>query len=217
MKKDVMLFDLDGTLTDPAEGITNSLIHALSYYGIKVADRTSLYTYIGPPLLDTFSKGFGFSPERAVEAVQKYREYFAVSGLFENSVYGGIPELLKTLYTAGRTLIVATSKPEPYAVQILNHFGLSQYFTAVCGSNMDESRSRKGEVIAYALSRTGIADRSRAIMTGDRMHDVVGAKECGVASCGVLFGYGSRTELEQAGADYIAADVQELGRILTDC
>jgi phosphoglycolate phosphatase len=214
MPKDFILFDLDGTLTDPAQGITNSLMYALKCYGIKTADRSSLYKYIGPPLLETFSKGFGFSPEKSAEAVRKYREYFADKGLYENKVYEGIPGLLNTLKSDGKTLIVATSKPEEYSVCILKHFGLDHYFSYICGSNMDESRSRKSEVIAYALDRARVTDKSRAIMTGDRMHDIIGANECGIASCGVLFGYGSRTELEEAGAGYIAADIQELERIL---
>jgi phosphoglycolate phosphatase len=214
MSKDFMLFDLDGTLTDPAPGITNSLMYALKYYGIEVADRTSLYKYIGPPLLDTFSQGFGFSREKAAEAVVKYREYFADKGLFENKVYDGIPELLHTLKEKGKVLIVATSKPEEYSVRILNHFGLDKFFVAVCGSNMDESRSKKSEVIAYVLEKAHVRDKSRAIMTGDRKHDIIGAKECGIASCGVLFGYGSKAELRDAGADYIAADIPELEQIL---
>jgi phosphoglycolate phosphatase len=214
MLKDFMLFDLDGTLTDPAPGITNSLMYALKCYGIEVTDRTSLYKYIGPPLLDTFSQGFGFSQEMAAEAVVKYREYFADKGLFENKVYDGIPELLHTLKESGKVLIVATSKPEEYSVRILEHFGLDKFFTAVCGSNMDESRSKKAEVIAYALEKAHVPDKSRAIMIGDRKHDIIGAKECGIESCGVLFGYGSRTELMDAGAGYIAADIPELKRIL---
>lgn len=209
-----MLFDLDGTLTDPGPGITNSLMYALKYYGIEIADRTSLYKYIGPPLLDTFSEGFGFSAEKSVEAVKKYREYFGDRGLFENSVYEGIPDLLYTLQAKGKKLVVATSKPEKYAVRILEHFGLSRRFACICGSNMDESRSKKSEVIAYALKKAHVPDKSCAVMTGDRMHDITGAKECGITSCGVLFGYGSRDELQGAGADYIASDVQELKKIL---
>lgn len=214
MSKDFILFDLDGTLTDPAPGITNSLIYALKYYGITVADRASLYKYIGPPLLDTFSQGFGFSREKAAAAVNKYREYFADKGLFENKVYAGIPELLHTLRENGKTLLVATSKPEEYSVRILQHFNLDRYFAAVCGSNMDESRSKKSEVIAYALEKAHVPDKSSAIMIGDRKHDIIGAKECGITSCGVLFGYGSRAELRDAGADYIAAGIPELERIL---
>ena len=214
MSKDFILFDLDGTLTDPSLGITNSLMHALEYYGIKVADRTSLYKYIGPPLLETFHKGFGFTVEQSVEAMKKYREYFAVKGLFENKVYDGIPELLHTLQSSGKTLAVATSKPEEYSLRILKHFNLDRYFTCICGSSMDEKNARKSLVIASALERLLVQEKSQALMVGDRLHDIEGAKECGITSCGVMYGFGSRKELSDAGADFIADDVSSLQQII---
>ena len=210
---DYLFFDLDGTLTDPAQGITNSFIHALKYFGIEIPSYETLCTFIGPPLPDTFKTQFGFDDKKAAEGVKKYREYFAAKGLLENSVYPGIKELLAGLKDAGKKLVVATSKPEEYSVRIIEHFGLAQYFENVCGSLMDESRSKKDEVIAYAIERNHISDKSKILMIGDRKHDILGAKKIGLKSCGVLFGYGNRKELEEAGADFIAENVSRLDKI----
>ena len=210
---DYLFFDLDGTLTDPAQGITNSFIHALKYFGIEIPSYETLCTFIGPPLPETFKTQFGFDEQKVAEGVKKYREYFATKGLLENSVYSGIPELLAGLKAAGKKLVVATSKPEEYSVRIIEHFGLAQYFENVCGSLMDESRSKKDEVIAYAIERNHISDKSKILMIGDRKHDILGAKKIGLKSCGVLFGYGSREELEEAGADFISENVSRLDKI----
>ena len=210
---DYLFFDLDGTLTDPALGITNSFKHAIKSFGLEIPSYETLCSFIGPPLPDTFKNHFGFDDAKAAEGVKKYREYFAVKGLLENSVYPGIPELLTTLKAAGKKLVVATSKPEEYSVRIIEHFGLAQYFENVCGSLMDETRSKKDEVIAYAIKRNNISDKSKILMIGDRKHDILGAKKIGLKSCGVLFGYGSREELETAGADFIAQNVPELQKI----
>ena len=210
---DYLFFDLDGTLTDPAQGITNSFIHALKYFGIEIPSYETLCTFIGPPLPETFKTQFGFDEQKVAEGVIKYREYFATKGLLENSVYSGIPELLAGLKAAGKKLVVATSKPEEYSVRIIEHFGLAQYFENVCGSLMDESRSKKDEVIAYAIERNHISDKSKILMIGDRKHDILGAKKIGLKSCGVLFGYGSREELEEAGADFISENVSRLDKI----
>ena len=210
---DYLFFDLDGTLTDPALGITNSFKNALKYFGMEIPSYETLCTFIGPPLPDTFKLHFGFSEEKAAEGVKKYREYFASKGLLENEVYPGIPELLAELKKAGKKLVVATSKPEEFSVQIIEHFGLSQYFENVCGSKMDESRSKKDEVIAYAIERNHITDKSKILMIGDREHDILGAKKVGLKSCGVLFGYGSLKELETAGADFIADNINKLKEI----
>ena len=210
---DYLFFDLDGTLTDPALGITNSFIHALKHFGIEIPSYEKLCTFIGPPLPDTFKTQFGFDDQKASEGVKKYREYFSTKGLFENSVYPGIPELLKKLKEAGRKLVVATSKPEEYSVKIIDHFGLAQYFENVCGSLMDETRSKKDEGIAYAIERNHRSDKSKILMIGDRKHDILGAKKVGIKSVGVLFGYGSRQELEEAGADFIAENVSRLDKI----
>ena len=205
-----VLFDLDGTLTDPGLGITNSVAYALKRWNIEVADRTSLYKFIGPPLQDSFAKYYGFSQEDALRAVEVYREYFREKGLYENEVYPGVKDMLKALRNQGKTLIVATSKPEAFAIKILKHFKLDGYFTVIAGATMDSSRSKKGDVIAYALKEAGVADKSRAVMVGDREHDIFGAQENGLDAIGVLFGYGDREEMEKAGATYIAPTVEDI-------
>lgn len=215
MDKKYMLFDLDGTLTDPQEGITNSVAYALEQYGIHVEDRSSLNKFIGPPLKDSFMEYYGFAEDRAEEAVWKYREYFNEDGIFENKVYPGIPQMLQRLNDQGKILIVATSKPTVYAKRILERFELSQYFADVQGSEMDGRRTKKEEVISYALEQDQITDNAQAVMIGDREHDIIGAKKCGLDSIGVLFGYGSREELEGCGAGQIVDTVQMLEDLLT--
>lgn len=214
MKKTYILFDLDGTLTDPMIGITKSVQYALRFYGIEESNLNTLCPFIGPPLKDSFMKYYHFPESQAEEAIKKYREYFSVTGIFENRVYDGIEELLKELKSCGKRLLVATSKPEEFAVQILEHFGLAQYFEYICGASMDEKRVKKGDVIAYAIEMAGIEDISLAVMVGDREHDIIGAKENGMDSIGVLFGYGSRKELEEAGAHLIGESVKELTKLL---
>ncbi len=211
---DYLFFDLDGTLTDPALGITNSFIYALKYFGIEIPSYEKLCSFIGPPLPETFKTQFGFSEEKASEGVKKYREYFAEKGLLENSVYPGIPELLSKLKENGKKLVVATSKPEEFSVKIIEHFGLSQFFENVCGSLMDESRSKKDQVIEYAIERNKIKDRSKILMIGDRKHDMIGAKKCGLSACGVLYGYGDFEELKSNGADTIVESVKDLEKFL---
>lgn len=199
------LFDLDGTLTDPGIGITNSVMYALNKYGILVADRSELYKFIGPPLIDSFRQYYGFSIKQAKEAVDYYREYYREKGILENQVYEGIPDVLRQLQKAGHKIVLATSKPEEFAIRILEHFGLIDYFTFVAGANMDETRSKKDEVIDYALSSCHVSDASKAVMIGDREYDILGAGKFGMDSIGVLFGYGSEAELRTAGATYLAA------------
>lgn len=209
-----IFFDLDGTLTDPGLGITNSVAYSLEKYGISVDDRSELYKFIGPPLIDSYMDFYNFSKEKAVQAVDVYREYYAVKGIFENYVYDGIPGLLKLLQADGKKIILATSKPEEYAKIILEHFDLAKYFFYIAGSNMDESRSKKSEVIAYALQKCQIKDKSQVVMIGDREHDIIGAKEIGLDSIGVLYGYGDYEELECAGANQIVENVNGLRDIL---
>lgn len=212
------LFDLDGTLTDPSLGITNSIMHALAKMGRDIPPRGELYCFIGPPLVTAFQEFLGLTAEEAEQAVVFYREYFSVNGLFENTPYEGIAELLAKLKERGVTLAVATSKPEKFAVRIIEHFGLAEYFTLVCGASMDSSRSKKGDVIAYTLGQLGVAeaDKSSVLMIGDRHHDIEGAKENGIASAGVLWGFGDEDELKTAGADAIAHDMDELAKIVTE-
>lgn len=216
MAWDIILFDLDGTLTDPGVGITSSVQYALKAYGIEVSDRTSLNCFIGPPLTESFTKYFGFSDADAVSAVDKYREYYQVRGIFENFTYGGIEEMLRELKRLHKTVVMATSKPECFAKQIAEHFNIEHYFDCITGSKLDGRRVDKAEVIECALERIGQPDRSRCVMVGDRMHDMIGAKKAGLEKIGVLYGYGTREELSDCGADLIAESVEELRRILTE-
>lgn len=206
----VGLFDLDGTLPDWKVGITRSVQHALRRAGIDVADLETLTGYIGPPLQDSFVALAGFSEAEAIQAVASYREYFAETGIFENTVYPGIPECLEALQARGWRLAVATSKPTVFAERIVDHFSLRSHFEAVVGSELDGSRRQKHEVIAAALGQLGVAADAGCIMVGDREHDVIAAKAVGVRSVGVTWGYGSVDELNYAGADLLVHAVADL-------
>ena len=208
-----VLFDLDGTLTDPAEGITNALMHAQRRLGRPVSPREDLFVFIGPPLIETFMSEWGLSREESQQALVYYREHFGTKGLFENVPYEGIGDCLARLKEAGLRLFVATSKPEPLSLRILEHFDLIKYFEAVAGSTMDEQRTKKGEVIAYALKTFDLRPEE-TVMVGDRKHDVLGARENGVPCVGVLYGYGSRAELTEAGAAALAADLNQFTALL---
>lgn len=270
MEKKYLLFDLDGTLTDPMVGITKSVQYALRRYGIEEPELTKLTPFIGPPLRDSFMKYYQFSKEQADEAVWVYREYFAEKGIFENEELPGIRSMLERLQKAGKVLLVATSKPEKFARQILEYFQLDSYFTFIGGADMGETRVKKEDVIRYVMEhqwasshiclesdqqktdaqkqdqqkadpqkpdqqkpdhqkpdeqkpdpqkkdfQAVMAWKAEAVMVGDREHDVIGAKINGIQSVGVLMGYGSREELELAGADRIASDAEELTRILLE-
>lgn len=205
-----ILFDLDGTLTDPGIGITNSVSYALKKFGITVESRTELYKFIGPPLRDSFQEFYGFSEEQTRRAIRYYREYFRDKGIFENIVYDGIREVLETLKNRNKFLVLATSKPREFAVRILEHFELLPYFDFISGAAMDESGSDKADVIQYALEKNDIVNLEQIIMVGDRKHDVIGAKKNRIVSVGVTYGYGTREELENAGADYIINIPSEL-------
>ncbi len=208
-----VLFDLDGTLTDPGVGITKSVEYALNRYGIAVPDRAQLYPFIGPPLVDSFMKYYGFSKEKALEAVEVYREYFRVTGLFENQVYPGVPEMLETLKGRGKTLLIASSKPEVFVTRILEHFDLLQYFDFAGGALMDETRSTKTEVLSYVLTEAKVVPNS-AILVGDRKFDVNGAHALGLDAMGVLYGYGSEEELTAARPEYLVKHPREIAEIL---
>lgn len=214
MKHNVILFDLDGTLTDPGEGITNSVAHALRKLGQTPPPRAELEAYIGPPLAGSFEQRAGLDRNTAELAVEYYREYFGVKGIFENELYGGIDNMLAALKAAGATISLATSKPTVYAKQIIEHFGIAKYFDAVAGSELDGRRVKKAEVIDYALELLGVSDRGSVIMVGDREHDIIGANKCGVASVGVTYGYGSHEELTASGASHIVDSVEELTKYL---
>ena len=209
-----VLFDLDGTLTDPGEGITNSVMHALKYYGIDETDRKKLYKFIGPPLWESFEVFYGFTKAEAKEAVEHYREYYREKGIFENLLYSGVKEMLSALKEANLTVLVATSKPEHFAKIIMKHFGIEEYFDFIGGSSMDGTRVNKDDVIRYTLESAGVKDLSGAVMVGDRLHDVIGAKKLGIPCIGVLFGYGSLEELTDVGAKYIASSCEEVTDII---
>ena len=205
-----ILFDLDGTLTNPEIGITSSVMYALEKFNIKVEDRKELHPFIGPPLDYSFQTYYGLSEEESQLAIKYYRERFSVKGLYENEVYEGVDKLLAELKRRGKTLIIATSKPEEFTLKILKHFDLLKYFDFVAGATMDGSRGEKADVIRYALEISGIKDTSEAIMIGDRKYDILGAKENGLDSIGVLFGFGDYEELTAAGANHIVRSVEEI-------
>jgi len=212
--KQYILFDLDGTITNPKEGITKSVQYALHHMGIEVEDLDSLCKHIGPPLKYGLMEYWGFNEEEAERGVSLYREYFAVTGIYQNYEYKGIKELFECLIKEGKKLIVATSKPEKFARLIMEHFHLDIYFQDICGASMDNKRCKKGDVIRYALEKNRIYDRNQAVMVGDRLHDMEGARENKIDSIGVLYGFGSREELTAAGAGDIAETVEDLKRIL---
>lgn len=210
MKKTI-LFDLDGTLTDSGEGIINCVIYALERFGLPIPARESLRYFVGPPLHESFIKQ-GVPAERAEEAVAVYRERYVPTGMFENSPYHGVRELLEALKTEGHTLYVASSKPEWMCVQILEHFDLAKYFAQICGATMDTSRTNKEAVIEYLIQENGRTDNM--IMVGDTKFDVLGAKTHGIPCIGVSWGYGMVAEMQEAGAVAIANTMDELENLL---
>lgn len=211
-----LLFDLDGTLTNPKEGITRCVQYALRHFGIEEPNLDKLEPFIGPPLIDSFMEYYGFTREQALKGVEKYRERFRDTGIFENQVLEGIPQMLKILKEQGACLAVASSKPEEYVVRILEKFSLAPYFHQVVGASMDESRSAKEDVIREALRRLGVGEREkpRVLMIGDRKHDAQGAKACGIDCLGVYIGFALPGELEEAKASYIAHSVEEMSSFL---
>lgn len=213
-----VFLDLDGTITEPEEGIINGVLYALSKFGITVEDRTTLYPYIGPPLRDSFREFHGLSEEEAEQAVLYYREYYSTKGIYQNGIMPGMEAALQTLQERGCHLYVATSKPELYAKQILEHLKLDGYFDIIAGSTFDKSRDTKAAVIEYLLA--GIAaDQGKPsmddiIMVGDREFDVIGARAFGIETIGVLFGYGSKEEFEACDCRYLAENAEEMVQII---
>lgn len=213
-KYSYVLFDLDGTITNPEEGITKSVQYALQHFSIEVQERRELYKFIGPPLKDSFMEFYGFTEQQAGEALLKYRERFEVTGWRENVVYDGMEKLLRHLRRRGKRIMLATSKPEVFAEQILVYFGLRDYFDFVGGASLDGRRNYKADVIRYVLDANGISSREKVVMVGDRKFDILGAKEFGLETVGVLYGYGDREELTTAGADHLVGSVAELEALL---
>lgn len=210
-----VLFDLDGTLTDSGLGIMNSVHYAIEKYGMNV-DESQLPGFIGPPLQQHFQEVCGVGDEEGKRLVSLYRERYADIGIFENKMYPGIMELLKKLKEHGFCICMATSKPEKFALQIAEYFQFAEYFDVIGGSLMDGRRVDKAEVIEYVLNSCGAENREQVLMIGDRSHDMIGAKTAGVHSMGVLFGYGSREELEAAGAEWIAETPEDIWRLITE-
>jgi len=208
-----ILFDLDGTLTDSAAGIILSVSFALQKFGMH-REPESLKAFIGPPLKLSFQKECGLSEAEARRAVGYYREYYRERGIFENRLYPGVPEMLEKLNSTGARLYLATSKPTVFAEKILDHFRIARYFTRITGSNLDGSRVEKKEVITEVLSGAEPAEAPQSVMVGDREHDIIGARHCGLASIAVTYGYGSLEELTAACPDYIARSVTDLESLL---
>lgn len=206
---ELILFDLDGTLTDPKEGITNCVKYALDSFGITETDDNKLLKFIGPPLVDSFMEFYGFSREKANLAVEKYRERFSTVGLFENDVIDGAKELLSYLKMSGKRVALATSKPEIFAKRITEKYELSDHLDFQVGAELDGTRNYKDEVILEVLKQAKQVDLSKVVMIGDRKQDIIGAKKCKIASIGVKCGYAEENELEDAGADYIFKNLKE--------
>ncbi len=207
------LMDLDGTISNPQEGVTKAVAYALKSYGINENDLNKLCKFIGPPLTDSFQHYYSFTEEQSKEAILKFREYYTNRGIYENYLYAGIQNLLMRVTSAGGKVVLATSKPEEYAKKILKRFNIYNYFSFVAGSNIDLTRYKKGEVIEYALKSMNI-DAKDAIMIGDREHDIIGAKENALDSIGVFYGFGNKEELTIAGASYTSNTVDSLTRLL---
>ncbi|MCL2469211.1 MAG: HAD family hydrolase [Alphaproteobacteria bacterium] len=208
-----VIFDLDGTLVDPVEGITNGVKCALCHFGIVIPPVEELYKFIGPPFRESFSQYYGMNSEDTETAIAKYREFYKDIGVKQNVPYVGMVDMLKALKGAGKKIMLATSKPEPFAKQILAYEGITELFDFAAGASLDSSRDKKSDVLRHVLKETGIEAES-SIMIGDRKHDIIGAKEVGMDSVGVLYGYGSEEELKNAGATFIVPDVMGITRLL---
>lgn len=211
-----VIFDLDGTITEPAEGIIGGVVYALKQFGITVSDQTTLYPYIGPPLRESFQQFHNLSASQAENAVSFYREYYSTKGIYQNQIMPGMETAFQVLREHGCHLYVATSKPELYANQILEYLKLKPYFDWVAGSTFDKTRDTKSAVIAYLLDKMGrdSQDTSDIVMVGDRKFDVIGAQEFGILTIGVLFGYGSREEFEACHCAYLAEDARKMTDII---
>lgn len=209
---DLILFDLDGTLTNPEEGITKSVKYALEKYGIYENDIDNLRRFIGPPLVDGFMEFYGMSKEDALGALARYRERFSDIGIFENELLDGAKNLLKNLKKEGKRLALATSKPHIYARKILEYFDILNYFDILVGAELDGTRNDKADVIKEVLKQAG--EYKNPVMVGDRKHDVIGAKKNNIGCIGVTFGFAKEGELEENGATLIAEDMDNLLKIL---
>ncbi|MFC7782980.1 MULTISPECIES: HAD family hydrolase [unclassified Rossellomorea] len=216
-KYKIILFDLDGTLSDPKEGITKSVQYALENMDVEVPDVHELECFIGPPLQVSFAEHYDFNELKIQRAIDFYRERFKEKGMFENKLYPNIPSLLKTLKEKGFTLVVATSKPTVFAEQILKYFTIDQFFDLIAGSNLDGTRTSKAEIIQYILDVYHEYEAGSFIMIGDRKHDIIGAHYTGIDSIGVTYGYGSFEEISQSDPTFIVENVDEIKDVLEGC
>ena len=198
-----ILLDFDGTLMDTSEGIYKAFDHVCDHYGMERKGEAFYRRLIGPPLADSFTNAFGFPREKANEVIDVYREYYTPKGLYEVRVYDGLSEMLSCLRKAEKKIAVASSKPEKFIFELLDRFSLSEYFDFVGGSDMAETRVRKSDVIKYVLEGMGVEHKDECLMVGDRKFDVEGAIEAGVVPAGILWGFGSREELLEAGAAFV--------------
>ena len=212
--KHYFFFDLDGTLTDSAEGIINCVKHALELQNWPCPSPKELRRFIGPPLIDSFQHIAGMNAQQARQAVHDYRERYSVVGLFENRVFEGIPELLKDLKQSGRHCYMVTSKPEEYSIRIADRFGLTPYLEQICGATLDGKMDAKEQIVHMALERAGNPDPSDVEMIGDRLHDVVGSRKYGIDCTYVLYGFGSRAEAEEYQAAHIVETIDDLRQLL---
>ncbi|HMR19344.1 MAG TPA: HAD hydrolase-like protein [Sphingobacterium sp.] len=209
-----LLFDLDGTLADPSEGITKCIAYALEHFGIETPDLHILESWIGPPIKQSLMEIHHFDEAQADLGLEKYRERFTETGIYENRLFDDVPELLSQLKQKGYHISLATSKPTVFAERILEHFGIRQYFDFVGGAGLDDSRPTKGHVIQHVIEQTALNNPSEALMIGDRKYDIIGGKSFQIDTAGLLHGFGSREELTEAGATYIFDDLEMLADFL---
>ncbi|MBQ2468145.1 MAG: HAD hydrolase-like protein [Clostridia bacterium] len=205
-----IFFDFDGTVIDTGKGVKNGVKYALEHYGFKIPDTSVLNGFMGPPLSSSFPGYYGLTAEQTEDAIRVYREYYSSKGVYEFELYPGIENLLKTLRDHGRDLFIASTKPEKFVKLIMADAGLDKYFRFIGGATLDGSMEDKPDIINYVLANNSDLDRSSSVMIGDRKFDINGAKICGLPSIAVLYGYGSREELEEAGADAFASSTGEL-------
>lgn len=205
-----IIFDLDGTIIDSGKGIINSIQYALTKYGIKEDNITKLKSFIGPPLKAQFQACYGVSEVETDKLVKLFREYYVPTGIWQNVVYAGVLDLLKSLKQEGEHIMMATCKPEPFAKKIAEQHKILDYFDFIGGSLMDEERTSKAEVLQYVLQSNHIYNLDEVVMVGDTKYDIIGAKQFAIKTIGVTYGYGSKEELEKIGADYIVNSPAEL-------
>ncbi len=208
-----ILFDLDGTIIDSHEGITRSVEYALNHLGSQVKDRNSLLPFIGPPLLDSFKNFYRFDNDTAQRAVQKYRERYSKKGIYESELYQGVEPLLKALKQKGLFVGIATCKPELFARQILEYLQVAHYFDFIGGCDLEGKLHTKADVLHYVINSNQL-NLEETLLVGDRKYDIIGAKEVGLPSVGVLYGFGSEKELQEAGSTFICPDMLSLSNFL---